>query len=511
MNEPPSDPAAICCLFMSRHGRDDPQRTSDPIDPEGPSDRERRLARWGLVVVVAGSLVVQLALIQADRPPSWDESIYISQVTPEMHAMFLRAFRARGITYLIAPVTLAGGSVEQVRLFLMVLSSLVVGVTFAVTIPLIGLAAPIAAAFFTSSWLFVFNGSAVLPNLWAAILGLAMTALIARRLEGGGTRHVVLAAASLAGMAVVRPTEAVVVFGAIGLYLLLSRRASWRLVPMLGVALFLGLLPWFVEVSLRFGGPIRGLGVAHTEQHLGFADAGANLSAYLAATDGRPLPDIPPAGVLWWSSLLVLTVVAIARSSGSRRSIVLLCGAGALVLAAEYLVFVSAVAPRFLLPAYAFIAIPVAVGLHSLLRGGILARSAGALVLVLVGPWIVWQAGVAERVGDEQREELVNFRDVGLRLREMADGRPCAFMSPHGWPSIEFAAGCRGSALARPRGPSERELERLSAGGRRGFVILRVPPRPRSSLARINPVRFEGSSQSRRWIWFIYEIPVLDD
>lgn len=509
MNEPPSDPATICCLFMSRHGRDDTQRTSDPIDPEGPSDRERRLARWGLVVVVAGSLVVQLALIQADRPPSWDESIYISQVTPEMHAMFLRAFRARGITYLIAPITLAGGSVEQVRLFLMVLSSLAVGVTFAVTIPLIGLAAPIAAALFTSSWLFVFNGSAVLPNLWAAILGLAMTALIARRLEGGGTRHVVLAAASLAGMAVVRPTEAVVVFGAIGLCLLLSRRTSWRLVPVLGVALFLGLLPWFVEVSIRFGGPIRGLGVAHTEQHLGFADAGANLSAYLAATDGRPSPDIPPAGVLWWSSLLVLTVVAIARSSGSRRSIVLLCGAGALVLAAEYLVFVSAVAPRFLLPASAFIAIPVAVGLHSLLRGGILARSAGALVLVLVGPWIVWQAGVAERVGDEQREELVNFRDVGLRLREMADGRPCTFMSPHGWPAIEFAAGCRGSALVRPRGPSERELERLSAGGRRGFVILRARPRPGSPLTRITPVRFEGRSQSRRWIWFIYEIPSL--
>jgi hypothetical protein len=508
MNEPPSDPAAICCLFMSRHGRDDPQRTSDPIDSEGPSDRERRLARWGLVVVVTGSLVVQLALIQADRPPSWDESIYLSQVTPEMNAMFLRAFRARGITYLIAPITLAGGSVEQVRLFLMVLSSLAVGVTFAVTIPLIGLAAPIAAALFTSSWLFVFNGSAVLPNLWAAILGLAMTALIARRLDGGGTRYVVLAAASLAGMAVVRPTEAVVIFGAIGLCLLLSRRASWRLVAMLGVALFLGLLPWFVEVSLRFGGPIRGLGVAHTEQHLGFADAGANLSAYLAATDGRPSP-VPPAGVLWWSSLLVLTIVAIARSSGSRRSIVLLCAVGALVLAAEYLVFVSAVAPRFLVPAYAFIVIPVAVGLHSLLRGGILARSAGALVLVLVGPWIVWQAGVAERVGDEQREELVNFRDVGLRLRELAEGRPCAFMSPHGWPAIEFAAGCRGSALARTRGPSERELERLSAGGRRGFVILRAPPRPRSSLTHITPVRFEGRSQSRQWIWFIYEIPGL--
>ena len=35
--------------------------------------------------------------------------------------MLLRAFRARGITFLVSPVTMLGGSVEQVRLFLMAL------------------------------------------------------------------------------------------------------------------------------------------------------------------------------------------------------------------------------------------------------------------------------------------------------------------------------------------------------------------------------------------------------
>src|SRR5688500_1558001 len=76
-SEPCPDPAAICCPSMSRHGRVDPQRTSVPIDPDGPSVREQRLARWGIVVVVAGSMVMQLVLIQADRPPSWDEAIYV--------------------------------------------------------------------------------------------------------------------------------------------------------------------------------------------------------------------------------------------------------------------------------------------------------------------------------------------------------------------------------------------------------------------------------------------------
>lgn len=496
---------------MSRHGGDDPPRTSDQDHHEGPSTREQRLARWGLLAVAAGSLVVQVAVISTDRPPGWDESIYLSQVTPEADAMFLTAFRARGIMYLVAPVTMTGGSVEQVRLFLMVLSSLAVGVTFAVAIPLIGVAAPVAAVLLSSSWLFVFNGSAVLPNLWVAILGVAMIALIARRLEGGGIRHVVLAAASLAGIAIFRPTDAVVTFGAVGLFLLLWKRASWRLVVPLGIGLLLGLLPWFVEISIRFGGPLRALRAAHTERHLSLADGSGNLVAYLASTDGRPSADAPIAGILWWSALLVLTAVAIARSSGSRRSIVLLGTVGAIVLAVEYIAFVSAVASRFLLPAYAFVAIPAALGLVSLLRGGVIGHSSGALVLVLVAPWIVWQAEVADRVWDEQRGSLVYFHEVGLQLREMADGRSCAFMSPHGWPAIEFASGCRGGALPRPRGPSERDLDRVSRSGRRVFVILRMSPRPGSQLTLITPVRFEGPDRGGGWTWFIYELPMLGE
>ena len=49
---------------------------------------------------------------------------------------------------------------------------------------------------------------------------------------------------------------------------------------------------------------------------------------------------------------------------------------------------------------------------------------------------------------------------------------------------------------------------RATLGGRpTGIVILRARPRPGSPLTRITPVRFEGRSRGRRWIWFIYEIP----
>ena len=502
---PPSDPTGVCSSLMASHGGVDPRRTSGSGDPEGPSARERSFARGALIIVGAGVLVAQLALIEADRPPGWDESIYLSQVTPEMDAMLLRAFRARGITYLVAPITLLGGSVEHVRLFLMVLSSVALAATFSVTIPLVGVAAPIAAVFLASSWLYLFNGSIVLPNLWAAILGLSAAVLTARRVEGGGTRSTVLAAISLGVMALLRPTEATVVFAAIALSLLLWRKASRGLIVPLSVALILGVLPWLVEMSVRFGGTLRALEVAHTEHHLSVADAGANLVAYLAATDGGASMDVPISGALWWAALIVLSVVAIRRSSRSRRTVVILCCTGAVILAVEYVAFVTAVAPRFLLPAYAFAVIPAAVGLVSLLRSGTSARYGGALIALLTIPWMVWQIRVADRVADRQHGSVLMFWEVGLGLREMADGQPCAFMSPHGWPAIEFAAGCRGSMLPRPRGPSDHELRRLSTSEVQGFVILRLPPRPRSVLSSIEPTSFRGPKMT----WYIYEIPVL--
>ncbi|MDQ4107321.1 MAG: hypothetical protein M3138_00750 [Actinomycetota bacterium] len=492
---------------MASHGGVDPRRTSGSGDPEGPSPRERSLARGALIIVGAGVLIAQFALISADRPPGWDESIYLSQVTPGMDAMLLRAFRARGITYLVAPITLPGGSVEHVRLFLMVLSSVALAATFYVTIPLVGAAAPIAAVFLASSWLYLFNGSIVLPNLWAAILGLAAAVLTARRVEGGGTRSMVLAAISLGVMALFRPTEATVVFAAIGLSLLLWRRASRRLIVPLGVALILGFLPWLVEMSVRFGGTLRALEVAHTEHHLSLADAGMNLVAYLAATDGEAFIDIPIPGALWWAAMIVLSVVAIRRSNRSLRTVVILCCVGALSLAVEYVAFVTAVAPRFLLPAYAFAALPAAVGLVSLLRGTTNARYGGALIALLMIPWMVWQVRVADRVADRQHGSLLMFREVGLELRKMAGGQPCAFMSPHGWPAIEFAAGCRGSILPRPRGPSDHELRRLSTSEVQGFVILRLPPRPRSVLSSIEPASVRGPKMT----WYIYEIPMLPE
>jgi 4-amino-4-deoxy-L-arabinose transferase-like glycosyltransferase len=124
-------------------------------------------------------------------------------------------------------------------------------------IPLVGLAAPVGAITYCFSWVGLLNGTEMFPNPWAAILGLAATGLVARRVEGGDPRHAVLASIAIGAMALVRPTEAVALAGAVAIWILVFRRAWWRLLAGLGAGLAFGWLPSIVETSIRFGGPMR--------------------------------------------------------------------------------------------------------------------------------------------------------------------------------------------------------------------------------------------------------------
>jgi hypothetical protein len=496
-------PAELGALTTAMTSTTDAPSAARPEESSGHRLREQVLAWRLLIAVGVGYLIAQLALISVSRPPAWDESIYLSQVMPGVDPMVFEAWRARGITLLVAPVTWLGGSVGDVRLFLMVASAVTMTATFRLWIPLVGMAVPVAAALFSFSWLVVLNGSEVMPNLWAAILGLATAGLIARRLEGGSRRHTMLAAAVLGAMALVRPTEAAVVAGAIGLYVVVFKKSEWRTLLALGLGLTFGWLPWFAEMSIRFDGPANALREAATA-HFARAPIAYNVRIHLAATDGRPIGSpIPEAGVIWWSILGLLAIVALARGGRrTERAAAILACCVTLALAAEYLVFVSALAPRFLLPAYAFASLPAAIGSISLLRGGVALRAAGAVVLLLMIPWAVWQGATASRFLEERMRSTLAFRSVGLTVRRLADGRACSFMSPHGYPEIEFAAGCDGADLLRPRGPTGAELEDLRSKGREIFVILKEVAPPSSPLGSLTPVRVAGPGKT----WFLYQV-----
>lgn len=474
-----------------------------------PSATDEQVIAWRLLVAVGLTyLVAQFVLFSFSRPPGWDESVYLSQVMAGPDLVF-DAWRARGITLLIAPVTALGGSVEQVRLFLMVASATSVAISFRLWIPLIGLAAPVAAVLFSFTWLALLGGSEVMPNLWAAIFGIATAGLVARQLHEGKTRLVVLAAAGLAAMALIRPTEATVLAGAMGISVLVFRRTQWRLLGALGVGLALGWLPWVIEMSIRFGGPVRALDEAAVE-HFAGAPVSDNLLFHLAVTGGKLKADHAPlGGVIWWGLLASLTIVAIAKARGAERTAASIGLLGALALGAEYIVFVSAMAPRFLLPAYALASVPAAIGTTILVRGNaragghsVIARAVGASVLILIIPWAIWQGIAGVRYEQVRLASTIPFRDAGLTIRRLAGGMPCSFLSPHGWPTIALISGCRGADLPRPRGPSAEELAELRADGGEVFVILKDPARRGSPLRGLTPVPVRGPSLT----WLIYQV-----
>lgn len=487
----------------------DPQPT-EQAGSKGSFEREQRLAGWILLAVGVGYLVAQFAFMPFRRPFHWDEAIYVTQVTPGMDALFFEAWRSRGITLLIAPVTLLGGSVSDVRLFLMVASAATVTLTFRLWIPLIGIAAPIAAFLFSFTWLSLVSGSTVMPNFWAAILGVAVTGLVARRLEGGSLRYALFAAAVLGVVALVRPTEAIVLAGAIGLYVVLIRRTSWRLALGLGLGLALGWLPWLLEMSIRLGGLRNALREANAVELLSGGPVTQNVLSYLAFTYGPAKPHLvglPVAGLLWWALLVFLVAIALRRQvAAPARSVALLACLATLAYVAEYVVLVPFIQSRFLLPAYAFAAISAAIGIVSLLRSGAAARTVGAVLLLVMIPWAVWQGEVASRAGARELRDGKRLVAAGVLLRDLAGGRPCSFVSAVAFPQIQISSGCIGDRLSFPPRPTAAQRDTLAAG-EEVFMILPAVARSPSPLAELSPIPFRGPQR----IWFIYRLSELAD
>ncbi len=471
-------------------------------EPRAHSERERTLALALVIAIGVVFLVIQLLFIPRDWPTSWDEAVYLSQVTPGMEGLFFNAWHARGITLLVAPVTWLGGSVSDVRLYLMVLSAIGVTLTFRLWIPLVGIAAAVAAFVFSFSWQGLVPASEIKPNYWGALLGLATAGLIARRLEGDRTRDVVLASIVLAAMALVRPTEATVLAGAIGVYILVFRRTSWRDLIPLGVGLFLGWLPWLIEMSVRFGGLAGAVEEAGKEHHFGLVPVAENVVLHLRYADGK-YGDTAVPGAIWWGVLVVMVVVAIARgvTKGDRAAAVL-CASGALALAAEYLVFVPALTYRFLLPAYAMASVPFAIGVVSLLRGKTLSRVVGAVVLILMIPWTIWQGAVtAEQAPKVNRGSLLPLR-IGETIRRLADGRPCLVLSQRAYPTVSYAARCSGGP-AKLRLLTAERLEELSGNGRVVFVVRTKKAPEDSALGSVEPLSIPAAFST----WYVYRFP----
>ena len=251
-------------------------------------------------------------------------------------------------------------------------------------------------------------------------------------------------AGCVAFVALVRPGDAV--YLAIPLVVCSWRR--WRLATAVAAGLVAGGAEWAIEAIVRFRGVFARLHAAGSEQNgFGFHVAVLDeLKALNGPTLCRPctIGYRQPELDLWWVLLPVLTVLGVLMTRHISSLLPAACG---LCLAAQYLFMIDYAAPRFLLPAYAVLAIPVADGLAWLItirRPALTALVACLLVAQLAGQHVVL---------DHEAGGTVTFHDdytvIAKRLTALGVRPPCLVTGVQYIP-IAFAAGCASTGSGRP-------------------------------------------------------------
>lgn len=432
---------------------------------------------WWLVGVAAAFSLVQLVLVAPRLGLSWDEVVYVSQISVHAPAANLDPARARGVSLLAAPVTILTGSVLALRIYLSLLSG--AGLLLALLAwrglrPAWMLA--LAGVCYGSLWTAMYYGPQAMPDEWVAFSALGAVGLFLRAAGTGRMvpavpavpgvhasrsvpvprflrgRHGLLAglAACLAVATLVRPGDALYVAGALGIAVLAVprfRQPSLLAAVVLGFAA--GAAEWVIEAYVRYGGLASRLHAAAAEQG-GFGlyqGWWAELRALNGPTLCRPcavgLRD--PVVSLWWLALPVIVVLGVlaARRAGRLASSVLAACCG-LAAAFQYLFFINYAAPRFLLPAYLLLAIPVADALGFVLAGaaGARARPGGVVLvgIVLVVQLLVQQIVLAHQVA-EKAGFFGSFPVIAADLHRLGVRAPCLVTGPQDIP-VAFYAGC---------------------------------------------------------------------
>jgi hypothetical protein len=414
----------------------------------------RREARWLLLVTIC-YVLSQPMLFHMDRFLSYDEAVYLSEVYPGVTPTGFTAPRARGLPWLISPVSLFSPPLIIIRCYLLLLLGALLFIAFRAWVPILRMRAVAAAALFATGWLTLFHGTEIFPNLPVALGGIAAAGYLAQHLSRHADdrtkrRALVKAAVALALVAVVRPTEAT--FLAMGL-LAVTATLNLRLLSarwaVLGVGLAVGWLPWVIEAYLRYGGFIARLRAASANVEGGFHPA--NVWHYLTLTDG-PIggtadTTAPLLGYLWWLFLFMGIVFAAVRAIryGDRTAAVAACGA--LALAVQYLMFTAVVDARYLLPTYGLLTVCAVGALPSVPAARAPRVGVWTAIALSFAVFAAWNFRIARAVENQQYLLAQSSLELAQTLRKLTPNGPCFFASQFGFPEISLASGCRGAIL----------------------------------------------------------------
>ena len=426
---------------------------------------------WWLALVSAAFTVSQLLYLTVHAQLGWDEVVYVSQVSSQAPAAWIDPARSRGIPLLVTPVMMLTSSVTALRAYLAVVSGLgLFGALLAWRRLRPAWVLALAGLLLGSLWVVRYYGSRAMPNLWLALAGLAAVGLFLRTaaaLTPGGEEQPprrrawwLLAglAACVAVAALMRPGDAVFLAVPLVVAALAVRRwRHWQPIAAIVAGLVAGGLEWVIEAYARFGGVFPRLHAASAEQggfglHLGVL---AQLRALNGPVQCRPctIGWQHPALSVWWLALPALVALGLfaARRAGRLDSGLLatVCG---LVVAMQYLFLLDYGDPRFLIPAYALLAVPVADGLGWLFTGVRRGLRPAAVVLVA--------AALALQVASQQSAltSLLghthnNFRLAGADLNRLGVVPPCLVRGKLLIP-IAYYAGCASAPLPAGAGPA---------------------------------------------------------
>ncbi|KJK40493.1 membrane protein [Streptomyces variegatus] len=422
--------------------------------PAGPRTTRVTLGSRPLAVLAAVFALAQLILVRPVLGLGWDEIVYVSQVTSHHPAAFFSAPRSRGVSLLVAPVASWSSSVPLLRVYLALLSGLALYLAlrswrglFPTRVLVVG------GALFASLWLTLFYGPQAMPNYWVAIGALISVGCFLRARAGRSARAVLWGlAAGAALMAWMRPTDAVYV--AVPLLVLALARRHWHILLVLAAGLAAGAVPWVIEAYAGHGGLGERLAEASRIQGgLGWQIA---VDDQLRSLGGRalcrpctgPMPN--PLVTLWWFALPVLAGLGLVVAGRARRlGRTLVPLACATTAALPYLFMIGYAAPRFLQPAYALLAIPVADALWHLVRrpGGAWRPVAATLVALCLAGHLAAQLAVLHGAVSRNTESRRDWGRTADALHRLGVRPPCLLTGHEAIP-IGYYTGCSSGATS---------------------------------------------------------------
>ncbi|MFD4474844.1 hypothetical protein ACFWPU_01850 [Streptomyces sp. NPDC058471] len=425
------------------------------LESRGPMPAARTPRRikglGGVAAVAAVFTLLQLVLVRPGMGLGWDEAVYVSQVSGHTPAAFFSAPRSRGISLLVAPIASWSSSTSLLRVYLAVLSGL--GLFLALRIWR-GLfperVVVLAGVLFATLWVTVFYGPEVMPNYWVAIGALAGVGCFLRAQADRHDRPALWGAGvSAALLAWMRPTDAVWVV--LPLFVLLVCVRRWRrprLLAALVVGLGSGVVGWVAEAYVSFGGlGARLADASRIQGGLGWNIAVLDqLRSLGGQTLCRPCDSSLPAPQLiaWWFALPLLAAVGLAVAVRGRRTArTLLPLACAMTASIPYLFMIGYAAPRFLLPFYALLALPVADALVHLVttarrawRPAVVTLAALAFAGHLAMQYVVLEDAVSRSTAGRQE-----WARTAAELHRLGVRPPCVLNGYEALP-IAFYAGC---------------------------------------------------------------------